>query len=136
MGSSDENRLQSLSEFSGNGRFLTFNLKAVHKHGNSSEKALYDQIVSGSAENESRSTILLFARGGTLKQYIYCGSCSCESHTTSKESNSVDLLLELCDYKKLVDDTLFSLRFMELVKWTQAVPMRRDIRDPSHQSPL
>merc|ERR1712194_111727 len=123
FGSSDEHRLQSSSDFSGGGQFLTFKLRAVHQDKSSSEKALYDQTVAHSTKNESRDTILLFARGGTLKQYIYCGSCSCESYTISKESNSVDLLLELRDYKELVvEDTEFSLRFEELLKWTQSIP--------------
>lgn len=127
------------SEFSEGGQYLTFKLKAKQKNVKSSEKALWDHILSSAARKEkleyteslSSKDILLFARGGQTKKYIYCGFCRCDKYAVNKSANSVDLVLELLDYQDIIGSAEYSSCFLRLVKWREEISKQRLIMNTS-----
>lgn len=106
------------SEFSEDGKFLSFNLNPQRQHGQSSEKTLMDYVSSNGSKSVATAprdkAILLFAREGSRSKYTFCGACECKQCTTI-DRESTDLLLELTDHSILRQ----SIGFKELVRSRQ-----------------
>lgn len=94
------------SEFSNNGRLLSFRVKQGTESGRSSETSLYNNVMSSSSitnrDGKMKKNILLFARESTRTKYTYCGSCNC-TDVIVLDSDSKSLVLELNNYDELID---------------------------------
>ena len=102
------------SEFSDNGRKLSFRVNSTSQMGRSSEASLYREMISAQKSGEKKQ-ILLFARASTRMKYLFCGSCAC-SDVTILDEDTACLLLQLQDYEELMDEKLrISSDFEELV---------------------
>ena len=98
------------SEFSGEGKYLSFSIRPSRKNG--SEATLADYIKSNGSQE--RRKILLFAREGTSTKYLFCGSVKC--HDYSEGNETMDVTFELEDFSKLTDgSSRLSETFVDLV---------------------
>jgi len=105
------------SEFTDEGRFLSFQVNPKKQNGRTSEKTLMDYVASrrGLKGDENEKTLLLFAREDSKTKFMYCGSCCCKQYV-EKADGRVDLVLELLDFKALVGEERISLNFVDLVE--------------------
>lgn len=106
---------QTGSSFLRGGRELLFTLNPKNFHGESSEKTLYEFIVSQDFTTPGVKKILLFARDGTRYKYTYCGFCECDKFFM-RDDGKVDLLLKLMDFDELMRGRRISTDFLELVE--------------------
>ena len=116
---------RGFSEFSDNGRKLSFRVNSTSQSGRSSEASLYRQMVSSSLplalqESDEKKQILLFARESTRTKYLYCGLCTCTDVITLDEHRA-GLVLQLEDYEELMDEkSRISSDFEDLVTASQS----------------
>ena len=116
---------RGFSEFSDNGRKLSFRVNSTSQSGRSSEASLYRQMVSSSLpsalqESDEKKQILLFARESTRTKYLYCGLCMCTDVITLDE-HKAGLVLQLEDYEELMDEkSRISSHFEDLVTASQS----------------
>jgi len=121
---------KAFSEFSDNGRQLSFRVSSTAQSGRSSESCLYREMVSYSQlkstttihqqDTTNEKKILLFARESTRTKYMYCGFCSC-TDVIPLDSDKATLVLTLEDYDELMNpDLRISSDFELLVRGCQS----------------
>jgi len=91
---------KAFSEFSDNGRKLSFRVSSTAQSGRSSESSLYRKMTRKRAEEGKK--IILFARESTRTKYMYCGLCSC-AEVIPLDSQTASLVLKLEDYEELMN---------------------------------
>eukprot|EP00536_Pseudo-nitzschia_multiseries_P015314 jgi/Psemu1/41967/gm1.41967_g len=117
---------KAFSEFSDNGRQLSFRVSSAAQSGRSSESSLYRKVVKNSQSlttqrhrDEKEKQILLFARESTRTKYMYCGFCSC-AEVIPLDTETASLVLKLEEYEELMNpDKRISSDFEHLIGASQ-----------------